>query len=214
MKILKVLVACEESQAVCIEFRKLGHEAYSCDLQECSGGHPEWHIIGDALIEAYSGKYDLMIGHPPCTYISFAGMSSWNNPGRIELRLAALDFFRKLWEAPIKYICLENPKSCASPVIAKYSQIIQPYYFGDRDYKTTWLWLKNLPLLTHSVDDNLFENKTHTLKPLPVSIDNTARKKPRYFTDGAHRDSKNRSKTFPGIAKAMAIQYSEFILNT
>ena len=99
---MKVLIACEESQAVCIEFRKKGHEAYSCDLQECSGGHPEWHIQGDAIKEAYSGKYDLMVGHPPCTYISYAGIAHWNKPGRIELRLAALEFFRLLWEAPIE----------------------------------------------------------------------------------------------------------------
>lgn len=205
---MKVLIACEESQAVCIEFRKLGHEAYSCDILPCSGGHPEWHLQVDAIKEAYSGKYDLMIGHPPCTYISFAGTSSWNNPGRIKLRLDALEFFRLLWEAPINRICLENPKSCASPVIAKYSQVIQPYYFGDRDIKTTWLWLKNLPPLTHEKTDNLFNSKTHAEIPEPTSIDNTTRNKKRYFTDAVNRDPKLRSKTFPGIAKAMADQWS------
>lgn len=205
---MKVLVACEESQAVTIAFRNQGHEAYSCDLQDCSGGHPEWHIKDDAIKVAYSGEWDLMIGHPPCTYLSYAGTSSWNNPGRIKLRLEALEFFRLLWEAPITHICLENPKSCASPVIAKYSQEIQPYYFGNRDYKTTWLWLRNLPLLVHSADSNLFFEQTHTLKPEPFSIDNTSRKKPRYFVDGAHGDAKNRSKTFPGIAEAMAKQWS------
>jgi len=205
---MKVLIACEESQAVCIAFRERGHEAYSCDLQECSGGHPEWHLQGDAINEAYSGKYDLMIGHPPCTYISYAGTSSWNNPGRIRLRLAALEFFRLLWEAPIERICLENPKSCASPVIAKYSQEIQPYYFGNSDLKTTWLWLKNLPLLIHVNGNNLFYQNTHMPKPEPISIDNTERQKKRYFTDGAFRDSFNRSKTFPGIARAMAEQWN------
>jgi len=206
---MKVLIACEESQAVCIEFRKLGHEAFSCDLQECSGGYPEWHIVGDAITEAYSGKYDMMIGHPPCTYLSYAGTSSWNNTGRIKLRLEALEFFRLLWEAPIDRICLENPKGCASPVIAKYNQQIQPYYFGNRDIKTTWLWLKNLPLLIHNSETNLFSEQTHTLRPEPFCIDNTARKKPRYFVDGAHRDAKSRSKTFPGIAKAMAEQWGK-----
>jgi len=204
---MKVLVACEESQAVTIAFRERGHEAYSCDIQDCSGGHPEWHIKDDAIKIAYSGEWDMMIGHPPCTYISYAGTQSWNDPGRIKLRLEALEFFRLLWEAPIEKICLENPKSCASPVIAKYTQEIQPYYFGDRDMKTTWLWLKNLPKLIHVEEDNLFYQKTHTLKPEPYSIDNTERRKVRYFTDGPQHNSKHRSKTFPGIAKAMAEQW-------
>ena len=204
----KILIACEESQIVCSAFRERGfYNTYSCDLLPTSGLHPEWHITGDAIKEAYSGKYDLMIGHPPCTYISYAGTQSWNNPGRIKLRLEALEFFRLLWEAPIQKICLENPKSCASPVIAKYTQEIQPYYFGNRDMKTTWLWLKNLPPLLHSSVDTLFEFATHTEKPEPYSIDNTERKKVRYFTDGPQHNSKHRSKTFPGIARAMAEQW-------
>lgn len=160
MKKLKVLVACEESQAVCIEFRKLGHEAFSCDIQDCSGGFPEWHITGCAIEAAYSQHWDLMIGHPPCTYLTYAGTAHWNKPGRLEKRLDALNFFAKLWEAPIDKICLENPKGCASPTIAKYSQEIQPYYFGDPQTKTTWLWLKNLPALQHSKSETLFESKT------------------------------------------------------
>jgi site-specific DNA-cytosine methylase len=204
---MKVLVACEESQAVCIAFREKGHEAYSCDILPCSGGHPEWHIQGDAIKEAYSGKYDLMVGHPPCTYLSYAATSSWNNPGRIKLRLEALEFFRLLWEAPIEKICLENPKSCASPVIAKYNQVIQPYYFGEASLKTTWLWLKNLPKLKYSFNKSLFYEMTATDKPEPISIDNTARQHKRYFTDGAFRDSKNRSKTFIVFAREMAEQW-------
>lgn len=203
---MKVLIACEESQVVCIAFRNKGHEAYSCDTQDCSGGHPEWHIQGDVLKQLDKG-WDLMIGHPPCTYISYAGTSSWNNPGRVFKRLEALNFFAQLWEAPINKICLENPKSCASPVIAKYSQEIQPYYFGDDDIKTTWLWLKNLHPLIHHENNTLFDDKTHSDKPEPISIDNTDRQKKRYFTDGTFRDSKNRSKTFPGIANAMAEQW-------
>lgn len=112
---MRVLIACEESQAVCIEFRKLGHEAFSCDIQECSGGHPEWHIKGDAVAEAYSGKYDLMIAHPPCTYMSKAG-ARWMyktagnlDSQRLEKALKAKDFFWKLLTAPIKYIAIENP---------------------------------------------------------------------------------------------------------
>lgn len=219
---MKVLVACEESQAVCKAFREAGHEAYSCDIQECSGGHPEWHIKGDVLKaiqggnlttqsgdKIYIDKWNMLIGHPPCTYISYAGTQSWNNPGRVFLRLEALNFFAQLWEAPIEMICLENPKSCASPVIAKYSQEIQPYYFGDSDLKTTWLWLKGLPPLKYELTGNLFSEQTAVDRPEPIYIDNTERKKKRYFTDAnkGSGGSKKRSKTFPGIARAMAEQW-------
>ncbi len=204
---MKVLIACEESQVVCKAFREKGHEAFSCDIKECSGGHPEWHIQDDAVKIAYSGSWDLMIGHPPCTYISYAGTHVWNKQGRIKLRLEALEFFRLLWEAPIERICLENPKSCASPVIAKYSQEIQPYYFGNKDYKTTWLWLKNLELLKHYDSASLFNVKTHTEIPEPLKIEDNGKK--RYFTEFQNwgRSSTDRSKTFPGIAKAMADQW-------
>lgn len=196
---MKVLVAYEESQEVCKAFRAKGHEAYSCDIQECSGGHPEWHIKGDAIKQAYSGKYDLMIGHPPCTYISYAGTAHWNNSGRVFKRIEALQFFAKLWEAPIERICLENPKGCASPTIAKYSQEIQPYYFGDSDYKTTWIWLKNLPLLTYELQDSLFGPATAVEPPDPIYIQENGKK--RYFVDamkGGKDRAKIRSKTFPG----------------
>lgn len=201
---MKVLLACEESQTVCIEFRKRGHEAYSCDIQECSGGHPEWHIQGDVL-EIINQGWDMMIGFPPCTYLTFAGTRHWNNKGRLENRLEALNFFAKLWLAPIEKICLENPRGCASPVVAQYSQIIQPYYFGDNEQKTTCLWLKNLPLLIHSDQDGLFDKKTHVDKPQPFSILSSGKKT--YFADGKTRNPKVRSKTFPGIARAMAEQW-------
>jgi site-specific DNA-cytosine methylase len=204
---MKVLVACEESQAVTIAFRERGHEAFSCDLQDCSGGYPEWHIRGDVL-EIINDRWDLMIGHPPCTYISYAGVAHWTKPGRIFKRLEALEFFAKLWEAPIERICLENPKGCASPTIAKYSQEIQPYYFRDPHFKTTWLWLKNLPQLKYQLQDDLFSNKSGISKPEPIYIDKSGKK--RYFTDamkGGNEGQKNRSKTFPGIAKAMAEQW-------
>ena len=202
---MRVLVGCEESQVVTKAFRANGHEAYSCDLQECSGGHPEWHIQGSLLDQLDKG-WDLLIGHPPCTYISYAGTRHWNNPGRVFKRLEALDFFAKLWEAPIEKICLENPKSCASPTIAKYTQEIQPFYFGNRDYKTTWLWLKNLAPLVHVKEDGLFGERTHTDIPEPHSILKTTGKRT-HFCDGKTRSPKVRSKTFPGIAKAMADQW-------
>ena len=139
---MRVLVACEFSGRVRDAFAKRGHYAMSCDLlpSETPGNHYQgdvFDVIGDG--------WDLMIGHPPCTYLSYAGIAHWNNPGRLEKRLDALQFFAALWSAPINRICLENPKGCASPTIAKYTQEIQPFYFGDRDFKTTWLWLKNLP---------------------------------------------------------------------
>ena len=204
---MKILVACEESQAVTIEFRKKGHEAFSCDIQECSGGHPEWHIQGDVL-EIINHGWDMLIGFPPCTYLSYAGTRHWNNPGRLEKRLKALEFFAKLWLANIPMICLENPKGCASPTIAKYSQEIQPYYFGDDDIKTTWLWLKNLPLLQHIDHPDLFSKVSHLPKPKPFKYLKSGKNegKPLYFHDKV-KGSVARSKTFPGIANAMSEQW-------
>lgn len=203
---MRILVACEESQAVTIAFRDKGHQAYSCDLIDCSGGHPEWHIKGDVL-EILNDGWDMLIGFPPCTYLSYAGTRHWNNPGRLEKRLKALEFFGKMWTAPINKICLENPKGCASPTIAKYNQIIQPYYFGDEDRKTTCLWLKNLPNLIHvENNNNLFYKKTHVDKPEPYGVLSSGKKT--YFSDGKHRDPKIRSKTFPGIAEAMSNQWN------
>ena len=111
------------------------------------------------------------IFHPPCTYISYAGIAHWNNPDRLQKRLKALSFFAALWESDIKMICIENPKGCASPTIAKYSQIIQPYYFGDSHLKTTCLWLKNLPLLEWTEKNTLFSTATSCGKPEPIYTD-------------------------------------------
>jgi hypothetical protein len=210
---LRVLVACERSQEICKAFRSLGHEAFSCDIQESVGGHPEWHLHG-SVFDFLNLGWDLMIGHPPCTFLSYAGIRHWNAPGRLECRLAALDFFAKLWNAPIEHICLENPKGCASPTIAKYSQEIQPYYFGDPFMKTTWLWLKNLPQLVWTKNTDLFSVATSTGKPEPIYVD--ASGKGRHFTDalsGSMKETSNlRSKTFPGIAMAIAQQYSATVL--
>src|SRR5271156_6425546 len=178
---MKVLIACEESQVICSAFRARGHDAYSCDLKQCSGGFPEFHIQGDALREAYSEKYDLMIAHPPCTYLSYAGTSHWNDPGRLWARLDALKFFAALWLSPIEKICLENPKGCASPTIAKYDQEIQPHYFGDASLKTTWLWLKNLPMLLHFEQLDLFSDKTHVNKPDPIYVSESGKRL--YFSE-------------------------------
>jgi hypothetical protein len=149
-----------------------------------------------------------MIAHPPCTYISYAGTHCWNDLGRVFKRLKALEFFAKLWEAPIDKICIENPKGCASPTIAKYNQEIQPYYFGESNLKTTWLWLKNLPQLQHFSKDTLFNEKTHTDKPAPEYISQSGKKL--YFTEaksGSNNGGHIRSKTFSAFANAMAEQW-------
>lgn len=203
--IMKILVACEYSGIVRDAFIARGHEAMSCDLLDTESPGP--HYKGD-VFDIINNGFDLMIAHPPCTYLSYAAMHVWNNPGRIALRLEALDFFRKLWEAPIERICIENPKGCASPTIAKYSQIIQPYYFGDSAYKTTCLWLKNLPLLKHEKEDTLFDTHTHTPIPKPVYISKSG--KNIHFEEaygGGKNRAKNRAKFWPGIAEAMATQW-------
>lgn len=202
---MKVLIACEYSGIVRDAFLKRGHNAMSCDLLPTESPGP--HYQGDVM-DIIDEDFDLMIAHPPCTYLSYAGTRVWNEPGRIEKRLKALEFFRKLWEAPINKICIENPKGCASPIIAKYSQEIQPYYFGDNHVKTTWLWLKNLPLLEYSTEDNLFSKRTGVDKPEPIYKSKNG--KNIYFTDamGGGRDrAKNRAKFWSGIADAMAEQW-------
>lgn len=203
----KILIACEESQEVTKAFRELGYEAYSCDLQNCSGGHPEWHIQGDAISEAYSGKYDLMVAHPPCTYLSKAGARWMHSGGRInEQRFAkameAKEFFLKLLNAPIKHIAVENPlplKVCGLP---KESQIIQPYQFGEPFSKKTLLWLKNLTPLNHT-------SIVKDYKPLVKS--NTGGKKRGQIARPNNLTAKETSKTFRGIAKAMAEQWSSVL---
>jgi len=208
---MRVLVACEESQTVCKAFRAKGHEAYSCDIIDCSGGHPEWHIKDDVLKHLDDG-WDLMIAHPPCTYLSYAATGVWDKPGRLELRLEALGFFAKLWRAPLEKICIENPMGCASPTIAKYSQVIQPYYFGDTESKRTCLWLKGLPLLQHTPVDNMFEQSTH-VKPKIYAYYKKGKKKgkPIYGNDYlkfSEDRGKIRSVFWEGIAQAMAEQWS------
>jgi hypothetical protein len=206
----KILIACECSGRIRDAFISRGFDAMSCDLKpsEVSGPHYQgsvFDIVGDG--------YSLMIAHPPCTYLSYAGTSSWNLPGRCEKRLAALDFFRKLYEAPIPHICIENPKGCASPTIAKYSQEIQPFYFGNSAYKTTWLWLRNLPPLIHIRVPDLFSDITHVPPPEPIYIDKSGKR--RHFVDSFSGTSKStqteRARTFEGIACAMAEQWGAFL---
>jgi hypothetical protein len=200
---MKILIACEESQTVCKAFRKLGHEAYSCDILPCSGGHPEWHIQGDALEEAYSGKYDMMIAHPPCTYLSNAGARHLYPKGILNNErkfkgVEASDFFMKLFKAPIKYVVVENPIPSKIFNLPGYSQTIQPYEFGHPFQKKTCLWIKNLPLL---VPTNILEKPQSTKVP------------GNWFNKGGRDRQVNRSKTFQGIADAMADQWGKDIPN-
>jgi len=204
---MRVLIACEYSGIVRDAFKAKGHDAWSCDLLPTES--PGNHIQGDVL-KILNDGWDMMIGHPPCDKISYAATRFWNNPGRVFDRLKSLNFFAQLWEAPIGKICLENPKSCASPVIAKYSQEIQPYYWGDPFMKTTWLWLKDLPLLTWSESANLFEQKTATNPPKAEYFPGGGKK---YSIDilaegvGNKDRAKARAKFWPGISNAMAEQW-------
>ncbi|NLH53543.1 MAG: hypothetical protein GX459_11955 [Bacteroidales bacterium] len=202
---MRVLIACEFSGIIRDAFLERGHNAISCDLLPTERQGP--HYQGNVFDILYDG-WDLLIAHPPCTYLSYAGKEYWNLPGRARKRLEALRFFLDLWEAPIERICIENPLGIADGVIAKYNQIIHPYYFGDKDMKRTCLWLKNLPPLVHVNEDNLFSKRTHANKPEPIYIDRSGKR--RYFTDaipGTNNGGHNRSRSFPGIAKAMAEQW-------
>jgi hypothetical protein len=238
MKILNVLVACEESQRVCTEFRKLGHNAFSCDILKCSGGHPEWHFNQDVLEviknkggmletgeEIYiDGKWDLMVAHPPCTYLAVSG-AKWyyhpddkhlpveerrphpNFPNRAQDREDGANFFMALANADIEHIAIENPVGIMNSRFRKPDQVVQPYFFGDAASKSTCLWLKNLPLLTPTkmVDKGEYiEFKS-------------GKRIPKWYSDGltktktAEERRTWRSKTFPGFAKAMAEQWSAYV---
>ena len=208
---MKILVACEESQAVTIELRELGHEAYSCDLLEQSGGHPEWHIKGDCLIEAYSGKYDMMICFPTCTYLTVSGLH-WNKrkPERAKKTEEALLFIQKLMDAPIDLIALENPVGCISSRIRKPNQTINPYQFGDDASKRTCLWLKGLPNLipTNYCEPRIVQGKKRWANQMDNGQNITLNEKGKVCGWNTDEIKKIRSKTYPGIAKAMANQWT------
>ena len=220
---MKVLVACEESQRVCSAFRKRGHEAYSCDVIDQSGGHPEWHIKGDVLkvlnpakqaisgddwygfkfrtqdgvLHCIDGKWDLIIAHPPCTYLSNAGArflypKGVLNEDRLNLGLAAKEFFMQLYNADCDKICVENPIPSRVFGLPKYSQTVQPYEHGHPFKKKTCFWLKNLPLLQPT---NI------------VDVRESTKIAGNWFNKGGKDRQKNRAKTFSGIAQAMAEQW-------
>lgn len=193
---MKVLVACEESQAVTIELRKLGHEAYSCDIEPCSGGHYEWHLQLD-VSELLKLKWDMIIAFPPCTYLSNAGAKHLFkgkklNEERYQKGLEAKDFFLKFYNADCPKIAIENPISSKIYEMPIHTQEVQPYMFGHAVQKKTRLWLKGLPNLT----------PTEIVKPQA-----NCHEPGTWFMKGGKDRQKNRSKTFPGIATAMAKQW-------
>lgn len=203
---MRVLVACEFSGHVRDAFARRGHDAWSCDFlpSETPGNHYQ----GDVL-QILNDGWDLMIAHPPCTYLSYAANHCWNSPGREELREDAMQFFMDMVNAPIEKICVENPVGYPNTVYRKPDQVIHPYYFGDPFLKKTCLWLKGLPKLWYWKSDDLFGKQTATEYPKPIyatqRADGTV--KLRHFSEAMH-GSQIRSVTFPGIAEAMAEQWT------
>ena len=212
---MRVLVACEESQAVTKEFRRLGHEAYSCDIIECSGGHPEWHLQCD-VTELLKIKWDMILAFPPCTYLTVTG-NRWFNVDkykekalqRIDERKKAIEFFMMFANADCEKIAIENPIGVMSTEYRKPDQIIHPYYFAmceddeNCERKATCLWLKGLEPLKYEIKYKprviKYKNGKGTDSPWHMN------------TMGLPRDerAKLRSKTFQGIAKAMAEQWGK-----
>ena len=209
---MEILVACEESQAVTIELRKLGHEAYSCDIEPCSGGHPEWHIQGDVTglingrcrFQTVEGvwheipdKWDMLIAFPPCTHLAVSGAAWFEQKRKDGRQQQAIDFFMLFVNADCERIAIENPVGVMSTAFRKPDQIISPWQFGHTEQKKTCIWRKGLPALqkTDNVYDQMMQlpkNKRERLHYLPPSADR----------------AKLRSKTFLGIAKAMAEQWA------
>ena len=225
---MNVLVACEESQRVCTAFREKGHNAFSCDILPCSGGHPEWHIMDDVLsilnpyelpfggsviefrtmdgMDYVIEKWDLIIAHPPCTYLTLAG-NKWFKPefadrfpDRQKQRNEAVDFFMDIANADCEKIAIENPVGVISSQWRKPDQYIEPYMFGDPEKKKTGLWLKGLPLL----------KPTNIVEPVIIHCKSGANE-PRWHMETMHlpkeERSRVRSQTFIGIANAMAEQW-------
>ena len=226
-----LLVACEESQRVCTAFRERGWNAFSCDLQEYSGGHPEWHIQGDVLglidgncefntvdgtHHTIDSEWDLIIAHPPCTYLTVTG-NRWFNVERYGVkaierereREEGAEFFMRFVNAKCDHIAIENPVGCMSTRYRKPNQIIQPYWFGDRAQKKTCLWLKGLPNLepTNIVDAGEIINGMSVGASAYYAVDENGKK----LSWSDPRTAKARSKTFWGVARAMAEQWGKYL---
>ena len=187
---MKILIACEESQAVCIAFRERGHEAYSCDILPCSGGHPEWHFQTDISWAINNGRWDFLIAFPPCTHLASSGARWFKQKQQDGRQRQAILFFKWLVQhgEHIGKFAIENPIGIMSKEYRKPDQIIQPWMFGHGETKATCLWLKNLPKL---MPTNIVKGREQRIWRMAPSVDR----------------AKLRSKTFPGIAKAMASQW-------
>jgi len=236
MKKLNILVACEESQAVTKELRNLGHNAYSCDLLKCSGGKPQWHfnmdvfkviknkggVLQNGKSVTIKGDWDMMIAHPPCTFLAVSGAKWYYHPEDKDLptekrrphprfenraieREAAVKFFKRLWNVKIPKIAIENPVGIMSTRLCKPTQIVQPWMFGDEATKTTCLWLKGLPLLT--ITDKVEKGERRFFK--------SGKSQPMWYSNAltiaksSEERRTLRSKTFLGMAKAMADQWTK-----
>lgn len=184
---MKVLVACEESQEVCKAFRALGHEAYSCDIEPCSGGHPEWHLQVDAL-ELLKMQWDMILAFPPCTDLAVSGARYFAEKRADGRQQRSIDFFMEFAKADCPRIAIENPVGIMSTYYRKPDQIIQPWQFGHGETKKTCLWLKGLPLLKPT---EIVSGREQRIWRMPPSKDR----------------AKMRSRTYPGVAKAMAEQW-------
>jgi site-specific DNA-cytosine methylase len=209
---LRILVACEESQALTNRFRELGHEAFSCDILPCSGGHPEWHYQQDVR-EVLKQKWDMIIAFPPCTYLTVTG-NRWFNIERYGEKAVqrhidrknGIDFVMMFANADCDYIAIENPVGIMSTEWRKPDQIINPFQFGDPYEKRTCLWLKGLPALT----------PTDVVEPEPRRVYKSGKTMPGWYADAWHLPKEQRSilrsKTFPGIAQAMVTQWSDHVM--
>ena len=216
---MKVLIACEESQTVCKAFRKGGHEAYSCDIQEPSGGHPEWHILGDAIdalkggvihtmdLQLHEiGRWDLVIAHPPCTDLAVSGARWFAEKQKDYRQQKSIVFFMQMFIANADRIAVENPVCIMASCFRKPDQVIQPYMFGDRARKATCLWLVNLPKLipTDVVDPGEILRGGYSVAASAFAARDENGK---ILCWNDPRTAKIRSKTFQGIADAMAEQW-------
>ena len=189
----KILIACEESQAVTIEMRKLGYEAYSCAIEECSGGHPEWHIQQD-VIPLLREDWEAVIAFPPCTHLASSGARWFEEKRKDGRQQQGINFFLQFTKLEhIPYVSIENPVGIMSSIYRKPDQIIQPWQFGHGETKRTCLWLKGLPLLKPT---NIVEGREPKVWKMAPSKDK----------------SKLRSKTYKGIAEAMASQWGKIIM--
>lgn len=197
---MKILVACEESQAVTIELRRIGHEAYSCDIEPCSGGHPEWHLQQDVL-PLLREKWDMIIAFPPCTHLAVSGAKHFEQKRQDGRQQQGIDFFMEFANCECEKLAIENPIGIMSTIYRKPDQIIQPWQFGHETTKSTCLWLRGLPML----------NPTNVVGKGETLTFPSGKKMSKWYADkpfGGTERQKLRSKTFHGIAVAMAEQWA------